>query len=169
MVDLNYFPVTPTVMDMSICSEYSMFDKLYASEVELETTDNDTAANTESQIGSESSTFSAHHSDASEETDCYIMSVHSEPRVDFTDLHIPTDKCHGSSVEIIGSANTLASSKGQKSMQASTATQQESVDEPPNVENSASSVRSGYITYQQEYRDIISAVIPADEKHSAVE
>ena len=147
VVDLNYFPVTPTMMDMSICSEYSVFDKLYAIEVELESTDNDTAANTESQNGSESSTFSAHQSDTSEGTDCYIMSVHSEPRVDFTDLHMQTDKCHVPSDEVNGSANIHASFEEQRNMQTSTTTQQETVDEPPNIEDSVSPVRAGYITY----------------------
>ena len=138
-------------MDMSVSSEYSVFDKLYASEAELETTDNDTLAKTDSRNGSESSTFSAHQSDTSEGTGCYLMSEHQEPGVVFTDLHISTDiQCPGASDEINGSVNALlesTSSEEQKSMQISTTAQQETEDRPTNMQDSISSVRAGYITY----------------------
>ena len=94
------------------------------------------------------------------------MSEDQEPRVNFTDLHISTDiQCPGTSDEMNRSVTARASSEEQKSMQISTTAQQETGDEPPNVQDSISSVRAGYITYHQEYQDIITVVLPADEKH----
>ena len=167
MVDLNFFPVSPTLMEtMSTSSEYSEFDKLYASEVEKDTTDEDiNILKTDSLNGSDSPPHSAHKSNSSEGTDCYINVLLHPDRItkDSTDLHISTDECGDSSSNLSNSISTqiveapprLASPKKLMTKQTSdgATTKHQTKDTPTNTKECSSSPRTGYITYQQEHQN----------------
>ena len=147
----------------STSSEYSEFDKLYASEVEKDTADEDiNILKTDSLNGSDSPphVHSAHQSDTSEGTDCYVNILLHPDRVtkDSTDLHISTDKCCDSSSKLSNSISTqIVEASPKKLMTKQTSdgatTKHQTKDAPTNMKECSSSPRTGYITYQQEHQN----------------
>ena len=172
MVDLNFFPVSPTLMETtSTSSEYSEFDKLYASEVEKDTTDEDiNILKTDSLNSSNSPPHSAHQSDTSEGTDCYINMLLHPDRVT-TDFHISTDECGDSSSKLSNSISTEVPPKKLMTKQTSdgTTTKHQTKDTYTDIKEYSSSPRTGYITYQQGHQneDTVTVVdeVPSQTKN----